>query len=344
MKLIRSACAITLLCAGLCGSLFAQAQKKLEFEVASIKPAPAMQELMTEIQTGKRGIASIQTTIDNARADFGYTTLNAMIIYAFTLKPNQVVGPDWLGMQAFEIHAKLPDGASKEQVPQMMQSLLADRFNLAFHRESKEQPVYALVVAKDGPKLKEATAEASAPAGAQESAKTGSVNGGSGNEISLNTAGGQVTMKQEGNGMVINSSQKGQMRIAMGQDGTMAMQIEKASMSDFVEMLNGLMDRPVVDMTDLKGSYQIALEIPMAELLSIAKRMAPKMGLSLPPGIDGSGAIAGGTPGAGGPGAAEPAGSGIMQAIQKLGLKLDSRKLPVETFVVDRIEKLPTEN
>jgi uncharacterized protein (TIGR03435 family) len=67
-------------------------------------------------------------------------------------------GPAWLDDQLYDLTAKLPPGALKDRVPVMLQTLLAERFKLAVHRETKEQRVYFLVVAKNGPKLKETLA------------------------------------------------------------------------------------------------------------------------------------------------------------------------------------------
>jgi uncharacterized protein (TIGR03435 family) len=64
---------------------------------------------------------------------------------------------DWSGGERFDISAKLPEGASRDQVPAMLQNLLTARFKLATHREYREQPVYALVAAKGGPKLQPAS-------------------------------------------------------------------------------------------------------------------------------------------------------------------------------------------
>lgn len=65
--------------------------------------------------------------------------------------------PNWMTSQ---ILAKMPDGASKDQISEMLQTLLAERFRLSLHRESKEHSVYALVVGKYGWKLKTSTAKA----------------------------------------------------------------------------------------------------------------------------------------------------------------------------------------
>jgi uncharacterized protein (TIGR03435 family) len=347
MKIIRFLCAVTILfTVVLGGALFAQTAAKPAFEVATIKPAPSLMDLMAEIQSGKRNLGALQTNIDGARADFGYVPLSNMILYAYKLKQYQITGgPDWLSSQAFEIHAKIPEGGTKEQVPEMMQSLLVERFKLVSHRESKEQPVYALIVSKDGPKLKEAAADPVPPSAAEDAAKTPPAKDGSskGEILSLKTAEGDVKIKQEGNGMVMSGGKTGQIRMNMGTNGAMSMEIAKITMTDFCELLNQLVDRPVMDMTDLKGTYQIALEIPIEELMNIVKRIAPKMGIPLPAGLGSSG-IAGAAPGAGGLSASDPSGSSISQAVQKLGLKLDSRKMPVETLVVDQIEKTPTED
>jgi uncharacterized protein (TIGR03435 family) len=346
MKIFRFLCAVTILFTVALGSvLFAQTAAKPTFEVATIKPAPALMDLIAEIQSGKRNLGALGQNIDGARADFGYMPLNNMLMYAYTLKQYQIVGPDWLSSQAFEIHAKIPEGGTKEQVPEMMQSLLVERFKLVSHRENKEQPVYALIVSKDGHKLKEAVADPVPPSPAEDPAKTPAAKDGSGKgEIaSIKTPEGDVKIKQEGNGMVVSGGRNQQMRMNMGSNGTMSLEVAKVTMAEFSELLNQLVDRPVLDMTELKGSYQVALEIPMAELISMAQRIAPKMGIPLPAGIGNSG-IAGAAPGAGGLAASDPSGNSIFQAVQKLGLKLDSRKLPVDTLVIDQIEKTPTED
>jgi uncharacterized protein (TIGR03435 family) len=74
---------------------------------------------------------------------------------AYGIRDFQIVGgPAWLGTERYDITAKPEDAANQEQVKLMVQALLADRFKLEFHRETKELPTYALVVGKGGPKLK----------------------------------------------------------------------------------------------------------------------------------------------------------------------------------------------
>jgi uncharacterized protein (TIGR03435 family) len=83
--------------------------------------------------------------------------LRVVLMEAFGVKTWQIVGPAWLDEDCFEIVAKIPAGATSDQVPAMLQALLAERFKLAAHREDRPRPVYALVVDKGGPKFKEAS-------------------------------------------------------------------------------------------------------------------------------------------------------------------------------------------
>src|SRR5262249_21927168 len=85
-------------------------------------------------------------------------TLTALIAYAYRIRDFQIVGgPNWAGSDRFDIEAKAEsDSPSKlppDQLALMMQRLLAERFQLRMHRETKEMPVYELTVAKGGSKL-----------------------------------------------------------------------------------------------------------------------------------------------------------------------------------------------
>jgi uncharacterized protein (TIGR03435 family) len=90
------------------------------------------------------------------RVNMTNLNLTSLIMQAYGVRRFQINGPDWLDQQRFDISAKIPDGVPRSQVNLMLQSLLEERFGLKFHRESKEAPIYELVIAKDGPKLKEA--------------------------------------------------------------------------------------------------------------------------------------------------------------------------------------------
>jgi uncharacterized protein (TIGR03435 family) len=315
------------------------------FEVASIRPAPPITELASQIQSGK---AHVGMSIDGARADFGFVSLADLIAQAYRIKPYQLTGPDWMKQQRFDVTAKIPDGASKDQVPEMLQALLADRFKLAVRRETKELPVYALVMGKNGLKMKESPPEEAAAAGSDAPTAVAPApppppaRGGPG-AFAIGTADGPVTVRQEGRGMLVTGGAEGTMRVSAGENGNMRMEMSRMSMARLADLLTPFVDRPVVDMTELKGGYQVALELPMQELVNMARAMAPE--LAGPGGPIGRGPNPGaGGAGTGAPLAPDPSGTSMFQAVQQLGLRLEPRKAPVETIIVDRLEKTPTEN
>jgi len=117
--------------------------KSLGFEVASIKAS----------KPGGRGTSLL--TDPTGRFTTENATLRAIITFAFGVRTFQMSGgPSWLDSDRFDIVAKPEARSNPAQARQMVQSLLADRFNLKFHRETKEMPVFPLVVGKNGPKLK----------------------------------------------------------------------------------------------------------------------------------------------------------------------------------------------
>jgi uncharacterized protein (TIGR03435 family) len=82
-------------------------------------------------------------------------SLGNLIFLAYGIKRYQLVAPDWLRTQIFDISAKVPAGATAGQLPEMMRNLLIERFHLEGRHASKEMATYELVVARNGPKFKE---------------------------------------------------------------------------------------------------------------------------------------------------------------------------------------------
>jgi uncharacterized protein (TIGR03435 family) len=76
---------------------------------------------------------------------------------AFGISSERIIGPSWIQDSRFDIAAKLPAGASKKEVPEMLQSLLAERFKLSHHIERRQQPVYALAVGNGGVKVRKSS-------------------------------------------------------------------------------------------------------------------------------------------------------------------------------------------
>jgi len=287
------------------------------FEVATIKPA-----LLTNPMDAMHGSAPIGMKIDGARVDIAGLTLLDLIRTAYRLKPYQIVAPEWMRKDRWDIQAKLPEGAKTEQVPEMLQALLEDRFKVAVHRESKEHAVYALVVGKSGAKLME-----SAEAGPKPPSDNAA--GGHGQGMSMPIGAGAKDV-------FLTSEAMGPVKVSMVASGV-RLEAEKASMAALADMLSRMVDRPVIDMTGLKGKYDVALDLAPENIRSMA--------------TTGGFATAGMGPGArtadgshgDGPAGSEP-GATVFQSVQQLGLRLESRRASMETLVVDRAEKAPTRN
>jgi uncharacterized protein (TIGR03435 family) len=128
------------------------ADHTLSFDVASVKPAAA-----GAIGAGMRGGPG---SADPGRAIFTNVALRALIANAYNLPDDQISAPDWLSSARYDVEAKVPGGATKEQFNTMLQNLLSERFKLEFHRQKKDFTVYELVVAKGGSKLKESNGDA----------------------------------------------------------------------------------------------------------------------------------------------------------------------------------------
>ena len=106
--------------------------------------------------TGSNGSGSKGTKVQIVMAN---QTLKRLIERAYNVKPFQVSGPDWMENVRFDVTAKYPPDTKNEDRPAMLRTLLEDRFKLATHRETKEMPGYAMVVAKSGLKLKPVEAD-----------------------------------------------------------------------------------------------------------------------------------------------------------------------------------------
>lgn len=121
-------------------ALYAQSAAVPRFEVAAIKPSNVQNMMYVRALPGGRlnALAPLKLLLQNA----------------YSLQAYQIVGgPSWIDSDRFEIEAKAEGNPSREKLLQMLQPLLADRFHLQAHRESRDLPVYALTVAKGGPKL-----------------------------------------------------------------------------------------------------------------------------------------------------------------------------------------------
>jgi uncharacterized protein (TIGR03435 family) len=128
-------------------TLSVQGQAPPSFEVASVKVAPP--------RTGTAALIAMDT--DPAMVRYSNITLKNLVAMAWSFDSRLILGgPAWLDDQFYDLAAKLPPGTSRDRIPAMLQALLAERFKLTVHRETKEQTVYFLVAGKNGPRLKQA--------------------------------------------------------------------------------------------------------------------------------------------------------------------------------------------
>jgi len=207
-------------------------QAKLEFEVASVR--------RVEISAVAAGVPVFPTTggigtSDPTRITYRGTWLAPLLADAFGVRSDQITGLGAVSNERYDIAANIPEGATKEQFNVMLGNLLRDRFHLRFHMESKAVPVYALRVAKNGPKFKETARradDATVPSGG----------------IGATDAQGCPTVSPNYQG-IIGRPSPGEL-CWVGQD------VPLPNLARLIEQPAG---RPVVDETGLKGGYDFKI-------------------------------------------------------------------------------------
>ena len=304
-------------CAGLlalsaCAAWSQSTPASATFVAASVKPAPPpeMGRMMVRMAGGPGTPSPGQITYTNV-------SLKNVIMNAYNVKGYQISGPSWLDSERFDIVAKIPPGATREEFRLMLQNLLAERFKLALHHDTKELPVYALVVGKNGLKMKESAKEdpAAAPAAGPDAGPP------------------QIKMGKDGMPQLPAGNRPGTMMMMSA--GKMKMQSTRQSIGGLTDMLSNQLGRPVIDETKLTALYDFTLEFAPGDGII----MAGHAGAMPAPPADGGfgGPSAGGSDDQGGP--------TLVTAVQEqLGLKLESKKGPVDMLVIDKLEKTPTEN
>jgi uncharacterized protein (TIGR03435 family) len=114
------------------------------FEVASIKPA----------RPSTDGRLHTRFSVDSARLLYANVSLRDIMKQAFHVQDQQVTGPEWIATDRFDITAKMPAAVGRDRVPQMLQALLAERFGLLVHRQTKNMSRYSLAAEKNGSRLR----------------------------------------------------------------------------------------------------------------------------------------------------------------------------------------------
>jgi uncharacterized protein (TIGR03435 family) len=123
------------------------------FAVATIRPSSS------EVKFEHDG----ETETSPVTLEMHDVTVHTCIKWAYGVQDSQISGPAWLDSERYDLVAKADTPATNEQMKLMLQTLLADRFQLAFHHQSKESKAFALTVAKGGPKLSPAAAPDAKP-------------------------------------------------------------------------------------------------------------------------------------------------------------------------------------
>jgi uncharacterized protein (TIGR03435 family) len=241
-----------------------QGQERPAFEVVSIRPAAPPENPTFEAMR-----ARTRVTVDAARASLGYQSLASLILRAYRLETYQLVAPDWMSTTRFDIAAKLPEGSSPSQVPDMLQSLLAARFRLAVHRDTRQLPVFVLTAGKEGLKLKPRPSD---------------------------------FQRVRGDSI-------------------------PQTFESLVRYLSPRLERPVLDQTNLQGEYLMNMEDLAATFSRRAEALRAQLAGAGPPDT-----------------ASDPVGPETFRLIERWGLNLEGRRLPVQVLVVDHAEKAPTEN
>ncbi len=207
-----------------------QASNPARFESASVK-------FTTQAGSDTRGQGLVRAT-PGGRVTAEKALLRYIIQNAYRVKPFQLVGgPDWINTAHYDIEARAEGSPSPQQLWVMLQGLLEERFKLKVHRETQQLPVYALVVAKNGLKLRPP--------------KEGSC-------VERTPGAGQPPMPPApGSGQPVI----GPCGTIIAGGGTAGMRMDggKIGMSELTRLLSNMLGRPVIDKTGVGGTFDIHL-------------------------------------------------------------------------------------
>jgi uncharacterized protein (TIGR03435 family) len=291
----------------------------LAFEAASVKPCPPGAADGVRIQGMQGGPGSGDPGLFRCTN----CTLRPLLLRAYNLRAYQLFGPPSIDDDKYDISAKVPPGASREDLNLMLQDLLVTRFGLATHKETRVLPIYELVVAKGGSKLKEPEKPPASqpPPASPERPADG------------RTPAIKAAYATDKNGHADLPPGKPGMIFFFPRPGS-PVASASARMMTLDVLLGGLalhFGRPVVDKTGLTGTYDF-------KLLWVPDQ-AEMGGIGPPPASETPSGQAGLLDAA-----SEPAPSLSAAFERQLGLKLEDKKGPVQVLVVDKVNRTPTEN
>jgi uncharacterized protein (TIGR03435 family) len=286
------------------------AGRKMEFDVASVKPnksglPPSGDRLYSNIPLGPQDMFAPTGGLLVATN----WPLMQYMVFAYKLTPDQVVSvqsqlPKWATTERFDIQARASGNPTKDQFRLMMQALLADRFKLAVHYETRQLSVFALVLDKPGklgpqfqPHPADSPCSAAPPAPASVPGAVATVAGGFPESCGFLSAWPPP-------------SAPGRIRVG-------ARNVPMTMITTSLNVPFTGVDRPVLDKTGLTGKFDFVMEF------------APVFNGPLPPGANFQ---------------PDESGPTFLEALkEQLGLKLDPQKGPVDVIIVDHVEP-PSEN
>jgi bla regulator protein blaR1 len=300
-KLLLTAFAIAVIAGPVVFGLVNAAQTRAQAALTADAPLPSFE--VASIKPNRPGAGGSLLKTPSGRFVALNVTPKLLIEYAYEMRDLQVSGgPSWINSERYDINAKMGDAPASlqtlnpdhppEELRLKLQVLLADRFALKLSHQTKELPVYALIISKTGPKLHEATVP----------------------ELDLTNPNSPAPQAQATPNHILRS----------GPDRITA---KGAPISSLAAALAGRVGRIVLDETGLKGTFDFTLrwtpdQPPAATPTGPAGRN-PSIDSAPPP---------------------DNSGPSLFTAPQEqLGLKLESTKGPVDTIVIEHIER-PSEN
>jgi len=218
-----------------CLSVVGQTADNLTFEVASVKHSPVPEPGARVFYGPPQGGPG---TADPGQITWSSAALRNMLMTAYDVQTYQVIGPDWMNTERYDIVAKVPAGATKAQVNGMWQNLLKERFGMAVHHELKDFQADEMTIAKGGSKLKvteDPNIEPLTPVAGPPRVNKDGVQ-------QLNGSGAIVTIFPGANAATARMVARG------------------LPTSDIASRLAGYRRHPVIDKTGLPGKYDFVLE------------------------------------------------------------------------------------
>jgi len=301
----RATVALGCVVAGICSAVapFAQSQAPA-FEVASVRLVTGDTLQMTNQMTDRR-------------VDITYP-MREILVRAFRMSSRRLVTPE-LPDALVDIQATIPAGSTVSQVPEMLQTLLTERFGLVTHRELRPMDAFELVVGADGMKIREVEP-------VNDLRKDFGTREGSNEQVTdrlIATAEGTVRTIASANKVVTITSRALYERTSTPSGSVI--NATRMGMAELVEILGMNFGQLVIDNTGLKGVYQFTLELPRSPTEQRVREAFERIASGAP----GPSVAPGGVP---------------VRVVETLGLKLEKRRLPIEVVVVDKILRAPREN